>query len=674
MKDDLGSTSTQVVEAEATSSDGVILPAEVENLRDTRLAFTRLNSSQELWTKFKLAFALPWRRFKSGSVLTFKLDGEISDQKKGRFAPGLSVPQLCDVLEKAALDPRIVGICVEIGPLSAGWAKVQEVRRYLDLFQQSGKFSIAYSKLMGEKEYYLATACQEIYMPPSASLRLTGFSVAGTFLRGVLEKVGVEPQVRRIGKYKSAGDQLLRKDMSDAQREQLDALLEDIYQEFIRTVSQARGKTPQEVVEMLEEGIYDMKKYKEGGWITDTRYEDEVIEDMKQRTSGKPDELRRVGIRKYSAVGRSAFGLNGRKKIAVLRTAGAIIGSSRGGASSGNLITPDDVIPKLRALAKNKAVAAVVLRVDSPGGDALASDLMWREIKKLAEKKPVIASMSDTAASGGYYLSMAANKIVAEPLTITGSIGVVTGKFNLSELYDRLGYSKTVLSRGKFAELLVDNRKFTEEEEQLFDASAQFAYESFRDKAAESRGMKVEAMQDVAQGRVWSGLRALEVGLVDALGGVSKAVEVAKEAAGLKSDEKVTVVEIGRARSSPLALLSGGANVVANGWVMLAVLQGLMRGQTIDTALTGALGLAAAVQGSRTCLMGTTGGAEISSALGSRLGLPSPGVAQYVMTDVDVGQLARGNFTSGEGEDHEFMEEEEEDPWLAGIGRWLEGW
>lgn len=267
----------------------------------------------------------------------------------------------------------------------------------MELFKQSGKWAIAYMERAGEKEYYLASAFDEIYAPPSASLSLRGLAVTGTFLRGVLDKVGVEPEVKRIGKFKSAGDQLLRKDMSEAQREQLTALLDDIYDDFVSTVASARGKTREEVEALLEAGVYDMEQFKSGGWVTDLKYEDELNDLVKARTGGKEDELRAVGLKKYAKVGRSAFGIDGGKVIAVVRTSGAIIG----GTGTGSNITAGAVIAQLRQLKKNKKIAAVVLRVDSPGGDALASDLMWREIRKLAEEKPVIASMADVAASGG---------------------------------------------------------------------------------------------------------------------------------------------------------------------------------------------------------------------------------------------------------------------------------
>ncbi|KAL4448020.1 hypothetical protein ABPG75_005239 [Micractinium tetrahymenae] len=541
-------------------------------LPEDELAFEEPSGGKKAWTSVKLAFALPWRRFKSESVLTLKLSGQIAEQPQGRFSKTVSLPALCECLRKAALDPRVVGVCVKVEPLACGWGKLQELRRHIEHFKQSGKFSIAYLERGGEKEYYLASCFGEVYIPPSANLSLRGLSVSGTFLREALEKVGVEPEVRRIGVYKSAGDQLLRSDMSEAQREQLTALLDDIYGGFLEHVAAARGKSREEVAAFLDEGVFDMEAFRQRGFVDDLKYECELEELLKQRTGGKEDELRKVGYNKYKSVSPSAFGLTGRKAIAIVRAAGAITGSSGGTGSS---ITSTQVISQLRGLKKNKNIAAVVLRIDSPGGDALASDLMWREIRELSKTKPVIASMSDVAASGGYYMAMAAKKVVAEALTITGSIGVVTGKFNLQDLYRRIGYGKEVLSRGKYAQLLAENKAFTPEEEALFDASAQHAYESFRNKAADSRGMSVEAMQEVAQGRVWSGQRAAQLGLVDHVGGLWRAVQLAKREAGLAADEAVRVLEVSRAQTSPLQLLGGGASApAALGLLLLQALAG----------------------------------------------------------------------------------------------------
>lgn len=526
------------------------------------ISYVPMTDLERFWTSTKLVVALPWRRFQSGSALVIKLSGSISEKLQSRFSPTPSLPALCDALEKAAYDPRITGLVVRIDPLAVGWGKVIELRRYVELFKQSGKFTIAYMERAGEKEYYLASAFNEIFVPPSGGLSLRGFAATGSFLRGALEKVGIQPEVRRIGEYKSAGDQILRKDMSDAQKEQLNAILDDVSKHWVSTVAAARNKSESEVLEMLDRGIYDMSDFKSGGWVTDLKYEDEIEDLLKARTGGKDDQVRAVKYDRYKKVSRSAFGIDGGKLIAVVRASGAITGGDGGGVG-GSGITAKPFIAELRRLAKNKKVAAIVLRVDSPGGDALASDLMWREIQQLGKKKPIIASMSDVAASGGYYMAMGAQKIVAEFLTITGSIGVVTGKFNLQELYnDKIGYNKVILSRGKYAQLLAENKAFTEEESSLFDKAAQFAYESFRNKAAASRQMAVDDMQEKAQGRVWTGQAALNVGLVDSIGGLNKAVALAKEAAGIPAQDKVRLMEVSRAQTSPLALLSGGGALV----------------------------------------------------------------------------------------------------------------
>jgi len=502
----------------------------------------------------RLLRALPWRRFQKGSILVIELGGEISEKKAWRYGSPMNLPTLTECLEKAALDPRVAGIYFKVSPLEAGWSQLTEVRRWMDYFRKSGKFTVAYTSLAGEKEYFVASACAEVYIAPTAVFSLRGFAIGGLFLRGVLDKIGIEPEVVRIGKYKSAGDQLLRKTMSEPQAEQLKALLDNIYSKFTATVAAARGKTVQEVEELIDQGHYDNQKFLDGGWVDGLKYEDEVLDSLYARTdtdkvAGLPgDKLKTVSLKQYSRVSRSAFGLGGGKKtIAVIRAAGAIVNSK---SPSPDQIAPGAFIRELLAAQKDKNVLAIVLRVSSPGGDALASDLMWRAIQRVRKEKPVIASFGDVAASGGYYMGMACEKIVAEPLTITGSIGVVAGKFNTKNLYEKIGLGKKTLSRGRWAELTAEEKQATPEEKDYFDEQVQFAYRSFRDKAASSRGMEVEDMQQKAQGRVWSGEDALQQGLIDALGGVSRAVAIAKQAAGLKADEKVTVKEISESKPS----------------------------------------------------------------------------------------------------------------------------
>lgn len=584
-------------------------------------------------TSLRLARALPWRRFKKGSTLVIELGGAINELKGGRFSPPTSLPDLCEALQKAAVDPRIEGVLFKLAPLQAGWGKLAELRRHIEYFNASGKWSVAYTSIGGEKEYYIGSAAKEFFIAPTASFSLRGFKVAGTYLRGVLDKVGVEPELVRIGKYKAAGDQLLRKEMSEPQAEQLEALLEDIFAQFTRTIAAARGKSVEEVAAMLDSGFFDQKDYLQGGWVDGLKYEDEVLDLLQERTGGKRDDKtgawkrppKAVALKKYAKVSPSAFGFGGKKRIAVIRTAGPIVGGSGGG---GGQIRADDVIKQLRRAENDKGVAAVVLRVDSPGGDALASDLMWRAIRKLKERKPVIASMADVAASGGYYMAMGCSKIVAEQLTITGSIGVVNGKFNLAQLYDRAGYVKKTLSRGKWAELASDEKPFNEAEKDYFDRLSHFAYESFRDKAAESRGMEIEAMQERAQGRVWSGAAALQQGLIDAIGGVPRAIAIAKQAAGIEEGEKVRIQEVSRAQVSPLALVTGGASA-ASPAAALALLQ------VVWTALTqGTTSAAAGAASPAAALLGllAAGGSRQSAT-----GLPSdPLRPQLAMPSIEV--------------------------------------
>ncbi|KAG1327492.1 putative Serine protease SPPA, chloroplastic [Cocos nucifera] len=398
--------------------------------------------------KLRMLFAFPWERVKKGSVLTMKLRGQISDQLKSRFASGLSLPQICENFIKAAYDSRVSGIYLQIEPLSCGWGKLDEIRRHILDFKKSGKFIVSYVPICGEKEYYLACACGELYVPPSAYVALFGLVVQSSFFGGVLEKVGIEPQIQRIGKYKSAGDQLSRKSMSKEVCEMLTSLLDGIYGNWLDTISSTQGKTREEIEEFINTGVYQVERLKQEGWITNIMYDDEVMSMLKERLGQKDKKnLLIVDYRKYSRVRKWTLGLEGGKEqIAIIRASGSISRTRSPLSIPSSSIVGEQLIEKIRTegpynwhdviaietlvflLSDTQRYKAVILRIDSPGGDALASDLMWREIKLLAATKPVIVSMADVAASGGYYMAMAAGTIVAEKLTLTGSIGVVTGE------------------------------------------------------------------------------------------------------------------------------------------------------------------------------------------------------------------------------------------------------
>ncbi|KAL7161069.1 hypothetical protein ACSBR2_041674 [Camellia fascicularis] len=451
--------------------------------------FKEFGAWKKFGVKLRMLVAFPWERIPYGTVLTMKLRGQISDQLESRVYAGLSLPQICENFTKAAYDPRISGIYLHIEPLNCGWGKVQEIRRHMLDFKKSGKFIVGYAPACTEKEYYLACACEELYCPSSAYFSLYGLTVQASFLGGVLEKVGIDPQVQKVGKYKSVGDQLTRKNMSEENCEMLTSLLDNIYGNWLDNISLTKGKKREDIENFINEGVYQVERLKEDGWITNIKYADEIMSKLKERLGIQNDKnLPKVDYRKYSMIRKWTVGLSGGKDlIAVIKASGRISRAWGLNVPSSGIVG-EQFIEKICRIRESKRFKAVVIRIDSPGGDALASDLMWREIRLLAASKPVIASMADVAASGGYYRAMAAGVIVAEDLTLTGSIGVVTGKFNLGKLYEKIGFNKEILSRGRFAELIVaEHRPFRPDEAELFAKSVQNAYKQFRDKAAYSR-------------------------------------------------------------------------------------------------------------------------------------------------------------------------------------------
>ncbi|GFZ12186.1 signal peptide peptidase [Actinidia rufa] len=401
---------------------------------------------------------------------------------------------------------------------------------------------------------------------------------------GVLEKVGVEPQVQRIGKYKSAGDQLTRKNMSEENCEMLTTLLDNIYGNWLDIISLTTGKKREDIENFINEGVFQVEKLKEDGWITNIKYDDEVTLELKERLGLQKDKnLPTVDYRKYSRVRKWTLGLSGGKdQIAVIRASGSISRVRGPFSVSSSGIIAEQFIEKIRSVRESKRYKAVIIRIDSPGGDALASDLMWREIQLLAASKPVIASMADVAASGGYYMAMAAGTIVAENLTLTG-------KFNLGELYEKIGFNKEIISRGRFAELTAaEQRPFRPDEAELFAKSAQNAYQQFRDKAAFSRSMTVDKMEEVAQGRVWTGKDAASRGLVDAIGGISRAVAIAKKKASIPQDRQVTLVELSRPSPSLPEILSGiGNSLVGVDTTLKELLGDLISSEGIQARMDG---------------------------------------------------------------------------------------
>jgi len=526
-----------------------------------------------------------WNRIKKGSVLLLEPFGPLPDRLPARSflsnlgrtsSPPPTLTELTESLRKAAHDPRVESVYIRLTqPLTCGYAKLEELRRHLDYVRASGKLVRVYMESGSEKEYFLTLSADRVFLAPESGLSIRGFRVGASFVRGVLDKVGIKAEVQRFGKYKSAGDQLGRYDMSEAQREVLNSLLELRYGSWVEAVAEVTGKSQTEVEAWIEEAPLQSEAFAIPGWVSAIAYEGEILRNPKldvtePRTNAQSDEekekqrreedkfkFRAVRTNQYCRVKDSTLGIAGKPVVAIIRANGAI----NTGKSTSSSLGCDTLIEQVRQAGKRKDVKAIILRIDSPGGSALASDLMWGELRAVREKKPIIASMVDVAASGGYYIAMACNRIVCERSTITGSVGVVTAKLSLGELYQRVGLQREDISKGAYAELDTEYRALNEDEGRYFERGALQAYKRFVAKAASSRGLAEEDMERMAQGRVWAGSQALTNGLADVEGGFWKAVEIAKQESGIAEDQRVRLVEF---RSflppSPLSVLRGSAS------------------------------------------------------------------------------------------------------------------
>ncbi|CAN0923478.1 Serine protease SPPA, chloroplastic [Linum grandiflorum] len=570
------STETEVVTADSNDVAAVVAPAAAtkdEFPGEGGPAFEIRNKEVKGWEKLllnlRLLVAPPWQRVANGSVLCISLGGTISDVKGRWLSTELALPELCENFAKAANDPRISGILLKFNLINCGWAKLDEIRRHILEFRNSGKFVVGYMFGFREKEYYLACACDELYAPAFAPFSLYGFTLHSVFLRGIYEKLGLEPQWIRIGKYKKFGDQITRKNIAEPHLEVLNNLLDGRYENWVQTVSSATGKTREELESFINEGVYEMERVKEEGLITDILYEDEVMSMLKARLGiPKEKDLPTVDYKSYSKVMNWTLGLNsGEDAIAVIRASGLVVEKWGLLSMPGSVITPDIIKKQFRIIRESKKYKAVIFRIDCCSGEPLASDLIWKEMRLLAKEKPVIASLSDMAASGGYYIAMGANAIVAEKLSVAASIGIIQGKMNYSELHQRIGLNKHVVSKGRFAEFpTCEHRSLRPDEKALLENQTMYWYKMYRDKAALSRSMSIEDMEKVAQGRVWSGEDAVSNGLVDAVGGMARAIAIAKHKANIPLDKPVKIVELSKPTSGlPAFLETLGSTTVGLG-------------------------------------------------------------------------------------------------------------
>ncbi|MBI3824122.1 MAG: signal peptide peptidase SppA [Planctomycetes bacterium] len=504
-----------------------------------------------------------------------------------------------DRIKKAMNDKNVEGLVLHLDGLSIGYAKMEELRKAISDFRKSGKKVFAYMDSGDSKDYLVSCEADAVCMPASGWLMLVGTRTEVMFYKDLLEKLGIRADFLQFGIFKFAAEPFIRNNMSKEARAQYSLVLDDFFtHSYVGSIQRSRkGKkgitTGNSVRELIDEGPFTAQKALKLGLIDEINYFDDFQESIRKSLGKKDLKL----VKDYGSEKKAQLDLSNpfdllkilnppkasvgtrNDRIAIIYAVGPIV-TGKGGSSfvGGSMVGSTTMVEAIREAEKDPKVRAIILRVDSPGGSALASDLIWNELKRC--KKPVIASMSDVAASGGYYISMGAKKVYAQPGTLTGSIGVVGGKLALGGLYDKVGLSVETISKGKNAGILSSTHPFSPSEKKAMEALMQEVYDQFLDKVTENRsaaGRKFTRKQliDLAEGRIWTGRQALERGLVDALGSLDDAVADAKVMGGLKADTDVDYLILPKARSFLDTLAEGGSPLGALSAKELSVLANL---------------------------------------------------------------------------------------------------
>ncbi len=474
-------------------------------------------------------------RVADGSTLILHLQGDVPETPAAGISlsipfvqtgSSVTVENVWSMLRRAASDPRIKGVVFEPDGASPGWAKMQEIHADLEQFRKSGKPLTAYLKRPNSREYYMATACSKIYMSPVDVLDLKGVGLELMYFKNTLDKLGVHVDVEHAGKYKDYGDMFTRASMSPETDEVMSSLADEIYADLVNTIAKGRGKDAAAIRDIIDNGPFIAKQAKANGLVDDLRYEDQVLAGLKKTTE-----------QEYTVAPAS-----GKEKIAFVVAEGTIVRNGPVSFDGSTSLQSDAFDKMINGIANDSTVKGVIVRIDSPGGEDVASDELLHAMQDLHRKKPVVISMSDAAASGGYYMAMTGDPVIAYPETETGSIGVVFGKPNLHGLYDKLGITKDSVSRGRFARIESDYESLTEPEREKLRQGIDSDYENFLGKVAASRKKPVSAIEPIAQGRVWLGDQAKANGLVDELGGIDRALEMIKAKAGIPGASEVNLV------------------------------------------------------------------------------------------------------------------------------------
>ncbi len=481
-------------------------------------------------------------------------------------------------------DPRVRGLVVKVGGAALPWATMQELRAGLQAFAATGKPTLAWAESLGEGngtvDYVLATAAGEVWLQPSGELGLLGIAAETTFLRGALDKLGVEPQLDKRYEYKSAADRLMNTEFTAEHREAIDAVVGSTWDVALATIAESRGLAVDRVRELADSAPHGADAALAAGLVDRLGYRDEVYADARRRVG---DDVDLLFADRWSPRRRATGALRRRQGVvALVEGHGAIVTGRSGGDPRGTRMGSDTVCAALRAAREDEHVRAVVFRVDSPGGSAVASDTIWREVVLTREAgKPVIVSMGALAGSGGYYVACPADLILAQPATITGSIGVLGGKLVVSDLLDRVGLTTGTVRRGGAASMFSPRERFSAAEQQRLAQMLDRVYADFVDKVAQGRRMSTDAVDAVARGRIWSGTDALRHGLVDELGGLRDAARIARARGGLPDDARVRpavhVSPLDRLRRPVSSEDPRAARATLSGWGEWGALAGLAR-------------------------------------------------------------------------------------------------
>jgi protease IV len=484
----------------------------------------------------------------NNSVLHLRLDAQINElQEEDPFAglpvvggdiPKVGLLQLKQAIDHAKTDDKIKGIYLDVRYPMAGFSSLEEIRESLIGFRESGKWVIAYNEVMSEGAYYLATAADKIYLNPEGEVEFNGLTAEIGFFKKMLDKLEIRPQVFRVGAFKSAVEPFLLEKMSEENRLQLTELVNSIYDHVLNRISEARD-IPKEKLEEISDKmmVRTAAMAEELKLVDDLLYKDEFDKEIRNRLGlSEKEEIKYIKYNKY----RKSFSgyKSSKNEIAVIVAEGTIMPGNN--EQSEQVIGADTFVEELRKAREDDDIKAIVLRVNSPGGEFRSSDMIWREVELAKQSKPVIASMSDYAASGGYYLAMGCDTIVAQPHTITGSIGIFGIMFDLSNfLGNKLGVTFDEVKTGNYGEMFTVTRPLTDAEKNFWQKNLDEHYETFTSKAAQGRGMSEDDLKEVASGRVWTGAQAKTHNLVDVLGGFNDAVKIAAEKAGVADDYKL---------------------------------------------------------------------------------------------------------------------------------------